>query len=63
MSFPPNAFLVSFGLTDEAFIKIKSLYSGDNFILVFIAGFTPIPFKLFTINAFIIRSPILIATN
>ena len=39
------------GFTDEAFRKIKTLYDEYNFMIVFTAGFTPIPFKLFTISA------------
>ncbi len=39
------------GFSDESFIKIKSLYDEYNFMIVFTAGFTPIPFKLFTISA------------
>ncbi len=39
------------GFTDELFIKIKSLYEEYNFMILITAGFTPIPFELFTINA------------
>ena len=51
------------GFTDELFIKIKSLYEEYNFMILITAGFTPIPFKIFTKNAFVIRSHILNATN
>ena len=32
-------------------IRIQSLYEEYNFLIVFTAGFTPIPFKLFTVSA------------
>ena len=39
------------GFTDESFMRIRTLYDEYNFMIVFTAGFTPIPFKLFTISA------------
>ena len=39
------------GFTLESFQNIRSLYDEYNFIIIFTAGFTPIPFKLFTISA------------
>ena len=39
------------GFTHDGFEKIKLLYDEYNFLIVFTAGFTPIPFKLFTISA------------
>ena len=39
------------GFTYESFENIKSLYDEYNFMIIFTAGFTPIPFKLFTISA------------
>ena len=39
------------GFSHEGFEKIKILYEKYNFMIVFTAGFTPIPFKLFTISA------------
>ena len=39
------------GFSHEAFSKIKVLYDEYNFLIIFTAGFTPIPFKLFTISA------------
>ena len=39
------------GFSYEGFDKIKALYDEYNFMIVFTAGFTPIPFKLFTISA------------
>ena len=39
------------GFSHEGFEKIKALYDEYNFMIVFTAGFTPIPFKLFTISA------------
>ena len=38
------------GFRDELFIKIKSLYGEYNFMILITAGFTPIPFELFTIS-------------
>ena len=38
------------GLTPEGFRKVAELYERWNFWAVFTAGFTPIPFKLFTIS-------------
>ena len=39
------------GFDQDIFSNIKSLYDEYNFIIIFTAGFTPIPFKLFTISA------------
>ena len=39
------------GFSHDGFIRIQSLYEEYNFLIVFTAGFTPIPFKLFTISA------------
>lgn len=39
------------GFTTLAFSEIQSLYERWNFWIIFTAGFTPIPFKLFTISA------------
>ena len=39
------------GFTIAAFSKIQILYEQWNFWIIFTAGFTPIPFKLFTISA------------
>ena len=39
------------GLTVESFYNVKLLYEKYNFFIIFTAGFTPIPFKLFTISA------------
>ena len=50
------------GFTVDAFQNIKSLYDEYNFMIIFTAGFTPIPFKLFTISAgaFSIQFPMFI---
>lgn len=44
------------------FTNIKSLYDEYNFMIIFTAGFTPIPFKIFTISAgaFSIQFPLFI---
>ena len=39
------------GFTPIAFSEIQSLYERWNFWIIFTAGFTPIPFKLFTISS------------
>jgi len=39
------------GFTIDGFHRIQVLYESWNFWIVFTAGFTPIPFKLFTISA------------
>ena len=39
------------GFTTDGFHRIQALYDKWNFWIIFSAGFTPIPFKLFTITA------------
>lgn len=39
------------GFTTELFANIQALYETWNFWIIFTAGFTPIPFKVFTISA------------
>ncbi|GMT49326.1 MAG: cytochrome b561 [bacterium] len=39
------------GFTQERFLYIQGLYKDYDFWIVFIAGFTPIPYKIFTILA------------
>ena len=50
------------GFDRVAFSNIKNLYDQYNFMIIFTAGFTPIPFKLFTISAgaFYIQFPLFI---
>lgn len=38
------------GFTEEIFYKVKALYDEWNFWIIFTAGFTPIPYKVFTIS-------------
>jgi membrane protein YqaA with SNARE-associated domain len=38
------------GFTQELFYKVKELYDEWNFWIIFTAGFTPIPYKVFTIT-------------
>lgn len=38
------------GFTQEIFFKVKDLYDEWNFWIIFTAGFTPIPYKVFTIT-------------
>jgi membrane protein YqaA with SNARE-associated domain len=37
------------GFTEEAFERVASLYRENAFLTIFTAGFTPIPYKVFTI--------------
>lgn len=39
------------GFTVQAFERIKTLYDKWNFWIIFTAGFTPLPYKIFTISA------------
>jgi len=39
------------GFTTDVFYSIQSMYEEWNFWIIFTAGFTPIPFKVFTISA------------
>jgi len=39
------------GFTEEVFLNIQEKYEIYNFLIVFTAGFTPIPFKIITISA------------
>lgn len=38
------------GFTQDIFYKVKELYDEWNFWIIFTAGFTPIPYKVFTIT-------------
>lgn len=39
------------GFTEEIFYNVQGLYDEWNFWIIFTAGFTPIPYKVFTITA------------
>lgn len=39
------------GFTDQIFFNVQGLYEEWNFWIIFTAGFTPIPYKVFTITA------------
>ncbi|MCF6271474.1 MAG: DedA family protein [Melioribacteraceae bacterium] len=39
------------GFTETIFFKVQGLYEEWNFWIVFTAGFTPIPYKVFTVSA------------
>ena len=39
------------GFNEDLFLNIKEQYDFHGFIIIFTAGFTPIPYKLFTITA------------
>ncbi len=38
------------GFTEELFFKVSKMYEDNAFLAVFTAGFTPIPYKVFTIT-------------
>jgi len=39
------------GITPEAFLEVQTLYDRWDFWAIFVAGLTPIPYKVFTISA------------
>ena len=39
------------GFTEDVFYRIQGMYNEWNFWVIFTAGFTPIPFKVFTVSA------------
>jgi len=39
------------GFTQEIFFRVQELYNQYNFWIVFTAGFTPLPYKVFTVSA------------
>jgi membrane protein YqaA with SNARE-associated domain len=53
------------GFTQEIFYSVQSLYDEWNFWIIFTAGFTPIPYKVFTISggAFTINLPMFIIAS
>ncbi len=53
------------GFTHQLFDKVKHLYDEWNFWIIFTAGFTPIPYKVFTISggAFQISLPMFILAS
>ena len=51
--------LISFYHAEESFTKIKEWFIDYGVWIVFIAGFTPIPFKIFTITSGLMLMPVL----
>lgn len=53
------------GITTEAFTNVQILYETWNFWAVFVAGLTPIPYKVFTISAgvFAINFPVFVLAS
>jgi len=53
------------GFTQEIFFRIQELYNHFNFWIVFTAGFTPLPYKVFTVSAgaFSINFPLFIIAS
>lgn len=43
--------LISFYHAEDAFHQVEELFSGNAFLAIFLAAFTPIPYKVFTIAA------------
>jgi len=50
------------GFTTQVFNKVITMYNDNAFIAVFTAGFTPIPYKVFTISAGVSKMDILTFT-
>ena len=53
------------GFTEQGFAQVKTLFEQYDFWTVFAAGFTPIPYKIFTIasGAFQINFPVFLAAS
>jgi len=53
------------GVSPEAFERVRALYDRWDFWAVFVAGFTPIPYKVFTLSAgvFQISFPVFVAAS
>lgn len=47
------------GFSPEKFSQVQALYTEYGVLIVFTAGFTPIPFKLFTITSGVMSQPLL----
>jgi membrane protein YqaA with SNARE-associated domain len=58
-------FFLKYVFSVETFMKVSELYNQNAFVAVFTAGFTPIPYKVFTISAgvFSINFPIFIIAS
>ncbi|MDH3786392.1 MAG: DedA family protein, partial [Acidobacteriota bacterium] len=46
------------GLTPSNFAHVQAMYADNAFVSLFVAGFTPIPFKVFTIAAGVFGIPL-----
>jgi membrane protein YqaA with SNARE-associated domain len=53
------------GVTPEAFERVRLLYDRYDFLAIFVAGFSPIPYKVFTLSAgvFSISFPIFVIAS
>lgn len=53
------------GVTPEAFARVQSLYEQYDFWAVFVAGLTPIPYKVFTLSSgvFAINFPVFVLAS
>lgn len=58
-------FAVVPGVTPEAFMRVQTLYNTYDFWAVFVAGLTPIPYKVFTLSAgvFAINFPVFVVAS
>lgn len=50
-----RTFFLSYVFSEQTFMKVKNIYNEWAFWAVFTAGFTPIPYKVFTITAGVCR--------
>ena len=53
------------GVTPEAFLAVQGLYDRWNFWAVFLAGLTPLPYKVFTLSAgvFAVQFPVFVIAS
>ncbi len=56
-----SPFFYSFVFSEEAFLAVIANLQGDQatFVSLFIAGFSPIPFKIFTISGGVVGAPLI----
>jgi membrane protein YqaA with SNARE-associated domain len=52
-----SPFFFQYIFSENTFDKVSLSLSGATFISIFVAGFSPIPFKIFTISAGVVAAP------
>lgn len=52
-----SPFFFEFVFSEETFATVVTRLQGATFISIFVAGFSPIPFKIFTIAAGVVQAP------